>query len=115
MFATNASRQQSCLLGVRSTLHEGRAGDAQIDDDERAELAEYAFLLLPDQTLHGRCIPATVALGPVNARPASVVFAFLPVLLRRYRIDTIGKRECRVRGPLEPRAQLVRRVGFDPT
>src|SRR5579864_2139986 len=101
------------LLLFAGERHHGRPAHAVADDEHRTELAEGAFLLLPDHALNRRRAATAIILWPVQAGPARIGLLLLP-----------GLRDLQHVGALEPGAAergfaqllfiLLRRIRRDP-
>ena len=113
LLAGGERRQIFALLVFAAKRHHGRPAHAVADDEHRAELAEGAFLLLPDHPLDRRGATAAIFLRPVQAGPARIGLLLLP---RLGDLEDVGALQLRAaeRGFSQLLLILLRRVGRDP-
>src|SRR4029077_2892076 len=78
VFARSELRKIAALLIFAGKRHHRRSTHAVADDERIAELAERAFLLLPNHALDRRGPAAAIFLRPVQAGPAGIRLFLLP-------------------------------------
>ena len=106
-------RQIFALLLLAGERHHGRPAHAVADDEHRRELAERAFLLLPDHALDRRSAAAAIFLWPVQAGPPRFGLCLLPGLGDLENVDAFKARAAE-RGFAQLVLILLRRIGRDP-